>query len=96
MSSNRAKQHPNAMIVNTYPNRLSLRIKTSKILSKLNKVALGKEEMTSVQFQAAKLLLNKTLSDAVQPKQDDSGDIKDVSHVPSWKLLEAVEGEVID
>jgi hypothetical protein len=84
------------MIMNTYPNRLRLRIKTSKILSKLQKCALGKEEMTSVQFQAAKLLINKTLCDAVQPKVDDMTAVKDITHVPTWKLLEAIEGEVVD
>jgi hypothetical protein len=79
----------------TYPNRLASRIKTSKILGKLQKCALGKEEMTATQFNAAKLLLNKTLPDAVQPKED-SNMAKDVTHIPTWKLLEAIDGEVID
>jgi hypothetical protein len=97
MAGKIAKYTPSTdkMVANSYPNRLRSRIKTSKILSKLNRCALGKEEMTSVQFQAAKLLISKTLADAVQPKVDDSMDIKDVSHVPTWKLLEAIDAEVI-
>jgi hypothetical protein len=92
----KAESNQGLLITNTFANRLGSRIKTAKILTKLQKCALGKEEMTSVQFQAAKLLLNKTLPDAVQPKEQDSDRVKDVTHIPSWKLLEVVEGEVID
>ena len=99
MSKPNRKTEGNQMVMATYPNRLALRIKTSKILMKVQRCALGKEEMTSVQLNAAKLLINKTLPDAVQPK-DTAHDIKDVSHIPTWKLLQAAEdvidGEVIE
>jgi hypothetical protein len=95
MSNSKRVQDTNLMVPGTYSNRLSARIKTSKILTKLQRCALGKEDMTPVQFNAAKLLLNKTLPDAVQPKDDGNNGIKDVTHVPTWRLLEALDGEVV-
>lgn len=99
MSKPNRKTEGNQMVMATYPNRLGLRIKTSKILMQVQRCALGEIEMTSVQLNAAKLLINKTLPDAVQPKDTDH-DLKDVSHVPTWKLLQTaenvVEGEVIE
>lgn len=40
------------------------RIRTSMLLNRLNNHALGDEEMTSTQIDAAKFLLNKVISNA--------------------------------
>ena len=84
-----------ARVPATYQNRLRERIDASKIVTKLQNCVQGQEEMSSQQVAAARLLLNKVLPDAVQPTENPN-DIKDVKHIPTWKLLESVEGEVIE
>lgn len=79
----------------TYGNKLRKRIQCSKLIGKLQRCALGQEEMTSQQIQAAKVLINKVLPDAQPPKATDGvgNELKDVTHIPTWQLLEYIEGE---
>lgn len=79
----------------TYRNRLRERIKAGKILNELQRCVMGEVEMTPQQVSAARILLNKVLPDATPPRETDGNgnEIKDVRHIPTWKLLEAVDAE---
>jgi len=79
----------------TYPNRLRARIKAAKVLDRVQKCALGLEQMTDQELRAARMVLNKVLPDAVQPKDENPNAIKDIREIPAWKLLEYAEGRVI-
>lgn len=74
--------------------RIRQRIDSTMILDKLQRVAHGEDEMTAVQFQAAKLLLQKTVPDlkAVEVKQPDAGNAKSISN---QGLLNVIEGEIV-
>ena len=79
----------------TYRNRLRERIRAGKMIGQLQKCVMGEIEMSPQQVAAARILLNKVLPDASPPKTTDQNghEIKDVRHIPTWKLLEAVDGE---
>jgi len=66
------------------------------IVDRFKKCVAGEIELTSQQVAAGKCLLNKVLPDAVQPKDAEVNAAKDVTHIPTWKLLEAIEGEVTE
>lgn len=52
------------------------RIRASMILNRLNNHALGEEEMSSTQIDAAKFLLNKVISNApTESKVDVAGSV---------------------
>ena len=89
----RSDQH---LIPATRPNRLSQSIKAGKAIKALNDCVAGTRELSSQQVNACRILLNKVLPDAVQPKDENINGIKDVTHVPTWKLIDAAEGEVIE
>lgn len=82
------------MIPNTFGNRLRTRIDAAMVLEQFGKCVKGEIEMTSQQIAAGKVLLNKVLPDAQPPKESERQAAKDVKHIPTWKLLEAIDGEV--
>ena len=72
--------------------RLRERIQVGQILTRVQACALGQVEMTSTEFQAAKLLINKTIPDI--PVRSDSNDgMQDISHATPYHLLAIIEGE---
>ena len=74
--------------------RVRNRIKVSMIVDRVQKCALGTVEMTSTEFQAAKLLINKTIPDLPQTvNQDPLAGVKDISHSSPYHLLAIIEGE---
>ena len=72
--------------------RLRERIQVGQILTRVQGCALGNIEMTSTEFQAAKLLINKTIPDLPAISQDQSA-VKDISHASPYDLLTIIEGE---
>ena len=77
-----------------YHERVRNRIRVTKIIDKVQKCALGTIEMTPVQFQAAKLLINKTIPDLPQViHADPLAGAKDISHANPYHLLAIIEGE---
>ena len=88
------KRSDQILIPATHANRLRTRIQTGMILDRFQKCIKGEIELTSQQVAVGKCLLNKVLCDAVQPKEDMSS-VKDVTHIPTWKLLEAIDGKVV-
>lgn len=74
--------------------RLRERIKAGQIVDRVQKCALGQVEMTSTEFQAAKLLINKTIPDLPQQVQyDPLAGARDISHANPYHLLAIIEGE---
>ena len=77
-----------------YYERLRERIKTGQILGRVQRCAMGEIEMTSIQFQAAKLLIQKTIPDLPTPTQHDPlAGAKDISHANPHTLLTIIEGK---
>jgi hypothetical protein len=77
-----------------YHERVRERIKTGMIVQRVQECALGKIEMTSTEFQAAKLLINKTIPDLPQVVHTDPlAGAKDISHSSPYHLLAIIEGE---
>ena len=76
-----------------YSERLRSRIQAGKIVGRVERCALGKEEMTNIEFQAAKLLINKTIPDLPAPSADPLAGAKDISHANPHTLLSIIEGE---
>ena len=72
--------------------RVRERIKVAKILTRVQACALGQVEMTSTEFQAAKLLINKTIPDLPAQSGQD-GSVQDISHATPYHLLAIIEGE---
>lgn len=73
--------------------RIRQNIQTGVIIDRLQKCARGEIEMTSVQLQAAKFLINKTLPDMPAPKDiDPLNGAKDITHANPRALLEVIEG----
>jgi hypothetical protein len=54
---------------------------------------LGEEEMTNTEFQAAKLLINKTIPDLPVTPTDPLAGAKDVSALTPHALLAIIEGQ---
>ena len=79
--------------VRTRAEILRERIQTGMIMTRLNKVATGQEEMTAVELAAAKFLINKVLPDATTPKDGEGQQVKDVSHASPHQLLRVIEGQ---
>ena len=76
-----------------YWERVRSRIDTSAIVNRVERCAKGEEEMTNVEFQAAKLLINKTIPDLPAPSADPLAGAKDISHANPHTLLTIIEGE---
>ena len=73
--------------------RVRERIKVGQIVDRVQKCALGSVEMTNTEFQAAKLLINKTIPDLPQQPVDPLAGAKDVSGMSAHALLTIIEGE---
>ena len=74
--------------------RVRNRIKVSMIVDRVQKCALGQVEMGSTEFQAAKLLINKTIPDLPQViHADPLAGARDISHADPYQLLRIIEGE---
>jgi hypothetical protein len=84
-----------ALVPATLPNRLRSRIKAGLAITQLNECIAGNIELTNQQVTCIRIALGKCLPDAQPPKDGDMSDIKDVKSIPTWRLLESVEGEVI-
>lgn len=76
-----------------YSERLRERIQTGQIVSRVQRCALGEEEMTNTEFQAAKLLINKTIPDLPVQPHDPLAGAKDISAETPQALLARLEGE---
>ena len=77
-----------------YWERVRERINVSTVVNRVQRCALGEEEMTNVEFQAAKLLINKTIPDLPSPSSTDPlNGAKDISHASPHDLLTIIEGE---
>ena len=76
-----------------YYERLRSRIQAGQIVTRVQQCALGEIEMTNVEFQAAKLLINKTIPDLPAPSADPLAGAKDISHANPHTLLSIIEGE---
>jgi hypothetical protein len=72
--------------------RVRERIDTSMIINKLHRVVEGTEEMTMVQLQSAKILLNKTVPDLKAMEVTQTGDI-DAKTVTNQQLIDVIEGQ---
>jgi hypothetical protein len=57
---------PNRGVKGSYPEIASRRIKSTLLLEKLHRHAVGKEEMSSTQIRAAEILLKKCIPDLRQ------------------------------
>lgn len=73
--------------------RVRDRINVSKIVNRVERCANGEEEMTNVEFQAAKLLINKTIPDLPVQPHDPLAGAKDISAETPQALLARLEGE---
>ena len=78
----------------SFENRQRERIKTGKIISKLQSHVLGDTEMSQTQIMAARLLLSRTVPElkAIEISTNGNG-IKDVLTIPTHALLDAIEGQ---
>ena len=77
-----------------YWERVRERINVSATVNRVQRCALGEEEMTNIEFQAAKLLINKTIPDLPAPSSADPlNGAKDISHASPHQLLDILEGE---
>lgn len=76
-----------------YRERIRERIRTGQIVSRVQRCALGEEEMTNVEFQAAKLLINKTIPDLPVTPHDPLAGAKDISALSPHALLAQLEAE---
>ena len=87
-----ARSGQKQMMMNTFSNRTRERIKCGKIVKRVQACALGQVEMTSVELQAAKLLINKLIPDATA---DPSAvrDVRDISAQSPHQLLSIIEGK---
>jgi len=94
MNRTQAKRNDQQMIPATHTNRLRERIRVGMIMDRFQKCINGEIELTSQQVACGKVLLNKVLPDAIAPKESADSNIKDVTCIPTWKLLEAIEGEI--
>ena len=73
--------------------RLREKIQVGKITARLNDCAQGKIDMSSQQIQAARILLNKVVPDAVVERAGDGRQVKDISHQSPHALLRVIEGQ---
>jgi hypothetical protein len=87
MTLGKASQRPAA-----YYERLRERIQAGQIVSRVQRCALGEIEMTSIQFQAAKLLINKTIPDLPTTQHEGGQGAQDVSGISPQALLALIEG----
>jgi hypothetical protein len=85
-----------ALVAATLPNRLRSRIKAGLAITQLNECIAGNIELTNQQVTCIRIALGKCLPDAQPPKDADPNAIKDVKSIPTWKLLEAIDAEVIE
>jgi hypothetical protein len=76
--------------------RTRAKIRSTRYIKLLDEFIEGKREMTNTQVMTALKLVNKCVPDLAALKVDvDHSDVRDITHVPTWKLLEAIEGEVV-
>ena len=74
--------------------RLTERIQVGKIIKRVDRCARGREEMTNIELQAAKLLINKIIPDAKPIEVADPLDgAKDISAANPHHLLSMIEGQ---
>jgi hypothetical protein len=79
------------MIPATYGNRVRDRIKTGKIINKLQGHVDGTEEMTQTQIQAARILLDRTVP-ILKAREVSMGDDANIKTITNADLFRAIEG----
>ena len=75
-----------------YHERIRERIRVGQVVNRVQKCAMGELEMTNVQFQAAKLLINKTIPDLPATQHEGGQGAQDVSGISPQVLLALIEG----
>ena len=77
----------------TFHAKKAARIKTHKIVKRLQKCALGKEAMLQSELTAARILLDRTMPvlKALEIKTDDS--INSLKTITNTQLLDFIEGQ---
>jgi len=83
---------PNGMITprQTWGSKARSRIDSTLIVQRLQRVALGEEEATQTEINAARILLDRTLP-AIKPievKQGDGGNAKTITNDQLFNLIE--------
>ena len=73
--------------------KVRMRIDSSLIVQRLQRVALGMEEATQTEINAARILLNKTLPDIAPQKQEESSGMN-AKAITNEQLFNLIEGEV--
>ena len=68
------------------------RIDSTLIVQRLQRVALGEEEATANEINAARILLDRTLP-AIKPIEVKAGDGGDAKTITNNQLLNLIEGE---
>jgi hypothetical protein len=74
----------------SFGQRVRERIDISSTINRLQRVALGEEEMTMVEFQAAKFLVNKRIPDLkpLEPPQNTDQNAKSITNDELFKVIE--------
>ena len=76
----------------TWGEKTRMRIDSGKIVQRLQRVALGKEEATQTEINACRILLAKTLPD-IKPIEVSTGDGGNAKDITNDQLLNLIEGE---
>ena len=85
---------PNGMITPrmTWGEKARSRIDSTLIVQRLQRVALGEEEATQTEINAARILLDRTLP-SIKPMEVSMGDGGNAKTITNDQLLNLIEGE---
>lgn len=72
--------------------RVRERIDSSRIVKRLQATALGEDEMTSGELQAARILLDRTVP-VLKALEVNTGDDVNVKTITNAQLLDVIEGQ---
>jgi hypothetical protein len=85
----------NTQLINprrTWGEKVRLRIDSGAIVQRLQQVALGLEEATQTEINAARILLDRTLP-AIKPIEVATGDGGNAKDITNDQLFSLIEGE---
>ena len=85
---------PNGQLA-TYQNRLRDKIKTGKIVKKLQAHVLENEELSQTQLTAARMLLNRTLPELKVETVTGDGQAVDVKTIRTEDLINIIEAKAV-
>ena len=77
----------------TWGQKARSRIDSTLIVQRLQRVALGEEEATQTEINAARILLDRTLP-AIKPMEVSMGDGGNAKTITNDQLLNVIEGQV--